>query len=164
MKKKGGHVKIRHLIAVLLMLAALPTLTLGATYKWVDEKGGVHFSDTPPAEGAQAHSIEGNLNIVDAQTGSSSAYSRGDRPAKGKAMKADVELFVTSWCPYCKKALAFFRSRGISVRSYDVERDKRAARRKRQLDRHRGVPFALVNGVPIHGYNEAAYRQALEKR
>ena len=29
-----------------------------------------------------------------------------------------VELYTTSWCPYCKKARDFFRSRGISFTEY----------------------------------------------
>lgn len=31
------------------LLAALPALASGGLYKWVDEKGVVHYSDTPPA-------------------------------------------------------------------------------------------------------------------
>ena len=130
----------------------------------MDEKGGVHFSDTPPTGGARVESIEGNLNIVDAPTGSTSSYSRAVHPAKGKAVEADVELFITRWCPWCKKALAFFRSQDVTMRVYDIEKNMRAAKRKRKLDRNRGVPFALVKGVAIHGYDEAAYRRALARR
>ncbi len=34
----------------LLAILAFTPIAEGATYKWVDSKGRVHFSDTPPAE------------------------------------------------------------------------------------------------------------------
>ena len=72
-----------------------------------------------------------------------------------------VELYITSWCPYCQKAMSFFQSRGILFTVYDVEKDQDAARRKSQLDSRRGVPFAIVNGIQIHGFSEQAYQRAL---
>jgi glutaredoxin len=76
-----------------------------------------------------------------------------------------VELYVTSWCPWCKKAVEFFRSRGIPFTEYDVEKDQAAARRHRELAGGRsGVPFAVVNGQRIHGYAPEEYEMALQKR
>ncbi|MFA5352858.1 MAG: glutaredoxin domain-containing protein [Thermodesulfovibrionales bacterium] len=75
-----------------------------------------------------------------------------------------VELYVTSWCPYCKKAIDFFQAKGIPVTVYDIEQDAAAARRKDQLDSRRGVPFAVINGQQIHGYSADAYQRALDRR
>ena len=52
--------------------------------------------------------------------------------AAGKADPAvpQVELYVTSWCPYCKQAENFFRAQGLPFTVYDVEKDSAAARRK----------------------------------
>jgi glutaredoxin len=75
-----------------------------------------------------------------------------------------VELYITSWCPYCQKAIAFFQSRGIQITVYDIEKDEAAARRKTELDRRKGVPFAVINGKQIHGWSEAAYLSALNRR
>lgn len=73
-----------------------------------------------------------------------------------------VELYITSWCPYCKKAEEFFRSRGIKYAVYDIEKDKNAAARKKKLDRNgRGVPFAVINGTMISGYAPGRYAEAL---
>jgi glutaredoxin len=87
---------------------------------------------------------------------------------KGAAGKADpvpqVELYVTSWCPYCKQAENFFRSRGIPFTAYDIEKDSSAALRKEQLDSSRGVPLAIINGQKIRGYSEEAYMEALKKK
>jgi len=75
-----------------------------------------------------------------------------------------VELYVTSWCPYCKQAIQFFRSRGIPFTVYDIEKDKGAAQRKNRLDSRGGVPFAVINGQAIHGFSAEAYERALERR
>ncbi len=72
-----------------------------------------------------------------------------------------VELYITSWCPYSKKAVNFFQSRGIPFVSYDIEKDESAAQRKNRLDSKSGVPFAIVNGQKIHGYSEEAYQSAM---
>ena len=82
----------------------------------------------------------------------------------GESERSKVELYVTSWCPYCKQATQFFRSRGIPFTVYDIEKDKGAAQRKNQLDSRRGVPFALINGQAIHGFSAEAYERALERR
>jgi hypothetical protein len=45
---------------------------------------------------------------------------------------------------------------------YDIEKDEDAARRKNQLTDHRGVPFAVINGHKIYGYDQGAYIRALK--
>ena len=57
-----------------------------------------------------------------------------------------VELYITSWCPYSKKAVNFFQSRGIPFVSYDIEKDESAAQRKNRLDSKSGVPFLCSMG------------------
>jgi glutaredoxin len=74
-----------------------------------------------------------------------------------------VELYTTSWCPYCEKARDFFRSRGISFTEYDIEKDKNAAARKNKLDKKNGVPFVMINGRGYHGWSAAGYEQAYEQ-
>jgi len=73
-----------------------------------------------------------------------------------------VELYTTSWCPYCKKARDFFNAKGISFTEYDVEKDKDAARRLQELGGHSGVPVAVIDGQRIHGFSAAAYERALK--
>ncbi len=95
------------------------------------------------------------------------SYSDTSSRAEGKLLASvyesdQVELYVTSWCPYCRQAIDFFRSRGINPVVYDIERDDNAARRKKELDPRKGVPFAVINGVKIHGFSENAYLKALK--
>ena len=93
--------------------------------------------------------------------GSASSAIAADNKTYRNPSMPQVELYVTSWCPYCHKAEAYLDRHGIEYRSYDIEKDAAAAKRKDQLDPRRGVPFAMVNGVAIHGWSESAYALAL---
>lgn len=73
-----------------------------------------------------------------------------------------VELYTTSWCPYCKKAEAFLKANDIAYVNFDIEKDKAAARRKMQLDSRKGVPLAVIGGKAIYGFSERLYRTALD--
>ncbi len=89
------------------------------------------------------------------------AAAREPEALFAKSATPQVELYTTSWCPYCKKAVNFFRSRGIPFTEYDIEKDRAAARRKQKLDSRPGVPFAVINGQMVHGFSERLYLQAL---
>ncbi len=112
-------------------------------YTWTDKSGKIMRTYyPPPADRIQTKSPSSSKQSVKSQR---------------------VELYVTSWCPYCKNAKDFFRSKGIPVTVYDIEKDKKAAARKKKLDASSGVPFAVVNGVKIHGYSPEQYAEALKK-
>ena len=53
------------------------------------------------------------------------------------------------------------KANNIPYVAYDVEKDKEAAVRKKELSGRSGVPFAVINGKKIYGYSEDAYARAL---
>ena len=75
-----------------------------------------------------------------------------------------VEIYTTSWCKYCKKAIAFLKSNRVKFRQYDIEKDLNAAKRMKALGGTGGVPFALINGKSVYGFTPDRYRQALGLR
>jgi len=143
-------------------------------FKWTDENGQTHYSDHPPQAAQPTKNIK-EIPTDDIRPQSSVHYGDDDQDAGGgpydKGKKSEesrerkthqVELYVTSWCPYCKQARAFFQARGIPFKEYDIEKDAEAARRKNNLDPRRGIPFAVINGHRIHGYVPSAYEMALQ--
>jgi len=82
----------------------------------------------------------------------------GSQPAR--AAGPTVELFVTSWCPYCVKAKAFFDAKGIAYTAHDIEKDQAAAERFEKYGQT-GVPLVVINGTPIAGYSVAEFEKAL---
>jgi len=98
-------------------------------------------------------------------------------PASGGAAAAapqpvsagQVLLFVTSWCPHCKEAEAWFKKRGTPVTRLDVERDAGARDLLLKLFRDNNVPEQYANSVPVIaiggnvllGFDEAEVAKAL---
>ena len=117
------------------LLLAVPAFSK-KLYTWKDKTGKIHRTYYPPPE----------------------EYAQKNQTVQ----QNQVELYVTSWCPYCKKAREFFTSRGIKYRAYDIEKDAKAAARQRKLDSRKGVPFAVINGIKIHGYSPESYASALK--
>jgi len=162
---------------VLVLFLALPvarSAEAGEYYRWVDEQGVVHLSQSPPAGGE----VRGLQKLRPGPVRPSFEPEPGQRPVSWPEFPAEkpretatrppglskVELYTTRWCGFCRKAKAFFRKRGISYTEYDVEEDRAAARRKERLSPGGGVPVAVINGTVIRGFNARAYARALAKK
>jgi glutaredoxin len=79
----------------------------------------------------------------------------GQDPAKIAHGRADIEVFVTSWCGYCRKMIGFLREKGIPFTVHDIEKDSNAARAYRELG-GTGVPVVRIGSHVVHGYNPEA--------
>ena len=155
------------------MIIAVVLVTLGTAegelYRWVDEDGMVHFDETRPADGASPTKVAPVPNQGAGQQdvqGPGPEGGAGDESSKPgpepiKTPEGRVELYVTSWCLYCKMAADFLHSRKIPFTLYDIEKDREAALRKMRLDPSPGVPLALINGFLIRGFSTEAYEKAL---
>ena len=80
----------------------------------------------------------------------------------GSGASHRVEIFLTSWCSYCKQAVAFFDDRKVPVRIFDIEKNPDAARRKRELDPRNGVPLVIIDDQVVYGFSPKAYATALD--
>jgi glutaredoxin len=173
--KKGEYLLMKKNVLFIFCFGVLVMATAAnaQTFKWVDDHGVVHLSDSPPSQGTSAlveiaspanfkskpsSDLPSAQNITNPQGASGSPVAAEER---AEPRNITVELYTTSWCPYCKDARNFFRSRGISFTEYDIEKDEEAARRKNSLDGGRGVPFAVICDQKIRGFSTIAYENAL---
>jgi glutaredoxin len=163
---RSGKEIITFIFILLALMLYLASTAVAEIYKWVDDKGEMHISESPPP----AVKSSGEMKVYkDRQEDSLDTAptpvknKEESRPSFEKKKKADVELYTTSWCPYCRKARDYLRSRGIDFVEYDIEQDKEAAIRRRQLDNRGGVPFAIINGRSIRGFSASAYERALQE-
>ncbi len=72
-----------------------------------------------------------------------------------KTEVAKVEIYTTSYCPYCMRAKSLLRSKGVEFTEIDVTDDD--AMRQKMVERSGGrrtVPEIFVNGKIIGGYDE----------
>ncbi len=76
--------------------------------------------------------------------------------------RPSVDIYITSWCPYCKKAMAYLRSNGIAFNAYDIEKNARAKARKQKLDpAYSGIPLTVINGKVLKGFSASRFGNAL---
>lgn len=141
----------RAALAVLLMLAAA---TAGAqVYKWKDDKGVTHFSDTPPPASAR-------------QAAELKTYaSGGAAPALPAALQAlvrdhPVTLYTTTECDACNLGRAQLRKRGIpySEKTVLTAADMEALKRAGSIGR---LPLLLIGRAHQVGYDQATWDEAL---
>ena len=69
-------------------------------------------------------------------------------------MKPEVLLYVTSWCPYCRRAKALLTKKGVAFTEVDIEAS--ASNRKAMIDvsGRRTVPQIFINGTHVGGSDE----------
>ena len=159
----AGRVLLLLSFAVLLLQAPVQA----EIYKWVDANGTTTFRDTPPPAGVDATAVTlSPLNTYTAPSPRSGDHMAEEPTADSPppSVHASVDLYTTSWCGYCRRAKAYLTQHGVAFREYDVEKDPAAARRKQQLGGGDGVPFAVINGKTIRGFDPAAYDAALGLR
>jgi glutaredoxin 3 len=68
---------------------------------------------------------------------------------------AKVEVYTTSYCPYCIRAKSLLKNKGVSFQEIDVTHDPQARERMVALSGgRRTVPEIFINGRIVGGYDE----------
>jgi glutaredoxin len=148
-----------------MLLAAFVLLLLAGPasadfYQYTDGKGELHFVDdiakVPKKYRKQVKDAgaQGNVNVTDATPAPSTPSVPTAQPQRQQARRSGgtIEVFLTSWCGYCKKMVRFLNEKGIPYTAYDIEKDPDAARTYKELG-GRGVPVVRVGSRVVHGYS-----------
>lgn len=153
------------LLPLLLALLVFSVPAGAEMYQWVDDNGVVTFKDTPPPASKKRRKVkvynDGDFAPAppaQPQPAPRAKANAAAAPAPAPAPKQErfsgtVELFVTDWCGYCKKAQAYLKGRGIPYVAYDIEKDAAANKRYKELG-GRGVPLILVGSNRMNGYSQ----------
>ena len=68
---------------------------------------------------------------------------------------AKVEVYTTAWCPYCVRAKALLRSKGVEFTEIDVSDDDELREKMTELaGGRRTVPEIFINDRIVGGYDE----------
>ena len=68
---------------------------------------------------------------------------------------AKVELYTTSYCPFCTRAKNLLKSKGVSFEEIDVTDDDQLREKMIELSGgRRTVPEIFINGKIVGGYDE----------
>lgn len=155
-------------IVGITMIIFLAAAAAGAEmYQWIDENGAVTFKDTPPPpakKGARKVKVYKESDFGTPPPPPAAPTGRPDRmaaapdpsPAPEKQrFSGTVEIYLTSWCGYCKQAVKYMTSRGIPFVTYDVEKDQSAKQRHKELG-GRGVPLIIIGSNKMSGFSPEA--------
>ncbi len=78
---------------------------------------------------------------------------------------ADVTIYTTPTCPYCKKTKAFFDENDIDYEEFNVADDRDKAKEMIQKSGQKGVPVTVIEQDEdeeiIVGFNEDKLSSAL---
>lgn len=146
-------------LLLLLVITVVVNSAMAEIYRWVDESGKIHFTDSPP-EKVKSKTIKLQINSFSSSKVSPFKYDPG-LISKRKA-SADVVMYSTEWCGYCKKARKYFNQQKIPFEEYDVEKSEKGKRDYKALN-GKGVPLILVGARRMSGFSvdtfEGLYRR-----
>ena len=142
----------RSVFALALALAA--GAASGQIYRWTDERGKLHFTDTPPPAGAK--------NVQKQRPASASQGGESEPYALQLARKnAPVTLYSTPSCELCDEARRLLNARGVPFKEISVVTEKQVEELARVVGRN-AVP-SLVVGSSVHeGFEETTYHGILD--
>ena len=145
--------KRHYLCGVILLLSFQLSPSHADLYKWVDDKGTIHYGDKPPEE-ARLKKIKGEISSF--TTPEIKPLPPGIKNTPSTNNRVSVVMYSASWCKYCKKAAAHFRRNNIAFREYDVEKSSKGARDYKKL-RGRGVPVILIGSQRMDGFDAGKF-------
>jgi glutaredoxin-like YruB-family protein len=152
---------IRYAMMLLILLLCSPLQLLAEIYRYTDDRGTTHFVDdvsqVPKKYRKATRTADDQpLNIV----ATPPARPRTAKQAKAEPVpeeqsNVNVEIYVTSWCGYCKKAIRYLNEKGIPYTAYDIEQDSSANSRYTALGGN-GVPLISIGDKVIRGFSPEA--------
>lgn len=137
-----------------LVLVGVCFAALAQQYRWVDEKGHVHYSDVPPPSSArevQKKNLRGN------------AVAPQQSYALGRATReAPVTLYTHPICKeQCRLARDVLHARAVPF-SEVVANDPDKVEQLKQISGGEVVPILVVGKQVVKTVSAAAYNQALD--
>ena len=153
---KDGEESVRNTVLPIIFISSLFFLLSspvnGEIYKWVDDKGKVHFTDNPPVD-KKTEEVELKINTYTAVQVT---------PLVERLSKSDkVVIYTTDWCGVCKKAKKYFKKNNIAYVGYDVEKS-RIGKIDYKLLRGKAVPIIIVGNKRMNGFSVSKFERLYE--
>lgn len=143
----------KHLFFLLILMLILTQTAFAEFYTWEDESGVPHITDYPPPPHQKSQNIK--------------RHDDGNPLMKSESAPAEAEkkpvitLYTKNDCPDCVKAKEFLTAKKLAFTEYNIDVDKTAAAKRKEIDDSTDVPFAIINRMQVYGFSEAVYNRAL---
>jgi glutaredoxin len=127
----------------------------GSYYQYVDESGHVRFAASLDDVPERQRSTAGHISVTPPPATRRPSRTRSaERPEA--TTRAQVVLYTTESCPYCKRAIAYLDQIGQDYVNKNVEEDEEAREEYLKLTSGRaGVPVIVVGDQWMQGWSQA---------
>jgi len=133
-------------------------------YRYVDKNGVEWFVDSRKSVAEQYHDqLKTVITEVPGGKRLPSMKKRSQKkavPKKTSVRSKKVEIFITDWCPYCRKLEKFLRPNKIKYKRYDIEKNSKGRKKYDRLGKG-GVPIIKIGDQVIRGYDPEAILRAI---
>lgn len=148
----------------ILLAFVLCTFALGAgaqVYRWTDEQGRVHITDTPPP--ASAKDVKRSEGGGGTPAPSAATKESGQEPFSLQQARAKypVTLYTVPNCEGCNHARRLLNSRGIPFKEISLT-DAGQMDEFKQTVGGNTVPAIIVGSTVQKGFEEGAYHALLD--
>lgn len=160
---------VMRLSLVFVLVLLIFNASFADVLKYQDSLGRTHYVDSkdkvPPEYQSQINSASRMPDISKVPSPKRKEfYETQPKATKSQPVsRTTVEIFVTTWCPYCQQLENFLKEKRIAYRRYDIEQDPTGARLHQQLGGG-GVPLVRVGKEVLHGYDPEGILQALKRK
>ena len=136
-------------VMFMLVVAMLGMVSIvkAEIYKWIDENGKTHFTDKKPGH-TSSESVQLKINT----------YTGVSYDVANLQHSANVVIYTTQNCGYCKQARSYFKRKNIAFTEYDIEKDMAARKRHQQMGAS-GVPVIFVGNKRMNGFSEQGFEK-----
>jgi glutaredoxin len=155
----------KYLLVLVVIVFVIAGTANADFYKWEDEDGTVHITDyPPPATGNKIDVLKDESNTKaqpgDEEQQESTKDGQNKESKENKA--AEVVLYTKNSCTDCDKAREFLKAKRINFTEYNIDNDKQALKKRKDIDDSDDVPFAIINRSQVYGFSEAVYNRTLK--
>ncbi len=143
-------------------------------YRYTDDQGRIHFvqgpGDVPSRYRKDADTLEVTSELIRPEQPSAAparprqrafAYDPAQEPQRHQG-NAEVVIYTTTWCGWCRKTLAWLDARGVDYDNRDIESDPRAREELIAKTGSTSIPVVEVDGRIIRGYSPGKMQRLLE--
>ena len=146
--------KNTHVLFLFITSLLFSTASSAEFYKWTDDKGNVHFTDTPP-KGKKVEQLELKINTYSAVEITPLVERLGK--------KNKVVMYSATWCGICKTAKRYFKAKKIPYVIYDVEKSY-SGKRDFKLLKGKSVPIIIVGDKRMNGFTVARFDKLYQQQ
>lgn len=74
-----------------------------------------------------------------------------------------VQIYTTSYCPYCIRAKHLLESKGVEYEEINLDKNPKKKLETMQMHNWRTIPIILIGGELIGGYDQLASLERSDK-